>query len=185
MPPALRIPSAQGAIEAMRTVLRVVDSVSEWTGKTGQWFAVALVGVMTFEVISRHVFGRPNLWVHELVIMMGASLYALGYGYVQRHDAHIRADLFYARLSPRGRAIVDVVGWLLIFFPLMILLIDTSISYAVRAWEIDERMPFTGWYPSVVPLRMVVALGFCVLALQGVAQLIRDLHLLIRNKPYD
>jgi len=169
----------------MRTILRIIDSISEWTGKTGQWFAVALVAVMTFEVISRYVFGRPNLWVHELVMMIGASLYALGYGYVQRHDAHIRADLLYARLSPRGRAIIDLAGWLLIFFPLMILLIETSFVWTVRAWRIDERMPITGWYPPVAPLRAVVMLGFCVLALQGVAQLIRDLHLLIRNKPHD
>ncbi|MCL0105094.1 TRAP transporter small permease subunit [Dehalococcoidia bacterium] len=169
----------------MRTILQVIDSISEWMGRTGRWFAVALVATMTFEVTSRYIFGRPNLWVHESVMMLGASLYALAYGYVQRHDAHIRADLFYARLSPRRRAIIDVAGWLLIFFPLIILLIDTSIFWAVRAWRTGEVMPFTGWYPPVAPLRTVVALGFCVLALQGVAQLIRDLHLLIRNKPYD
>lgn len=169
----------------MRTIVRVIDSISECTGRTGRWFAVALVAVMTFEVISRHFFGRPNLWVHETVMMLGATLYASAYGYVQRHDAHIRADLFYARLSPRRRAIIDVVGWLLLFFPLIILLIDASIDWTLRAWRLGEVMPFTGWFPPVAPLRAVVALGFCVLALQGVAQLIRDLHLLIRNKPYD
>lgn len=169
----------------MRSILRFVDSISDSTGKIARWFAVALVALMTFEVIMRYIFGRPNLWVHDLVIMMGAGLYALAFAYAQRHRAHVRVDVFYTRLSLRGRAFIDVLGGLLIFSPLIILLIYTSISWAEHAWAVDEKLPITGWYPPLAPLRTVVVIGFIVLALQGMAQLIRDLYFLIRNKPYD
>jgi len=169
----------------MRSILRVVDATSDWGGKISRWLAVTLVAVMTYAVIMRYVFNLQTLWTFELLLMMGASLYAFGYGYAQRYHAHIRVDILYARLSLRGRAIIDVLGGLLIFLPLIIALIYASTSWAGHAWVINERMPLTGWYPPVAPLRTVVAMGFCVLALQGVAQLIRDLYFLIRNKPYD
>ena len=169
----------------MKSILRIVDAISDWGGKIVRWFAITLVAVVTYAVIMRYIFHVQTLWTYELLLMMGASLYALGFGYAQRHRAHIRVDIFYARLSPRGRAIIDVLGGLLIFLPLSIALIYASASWAGHAWVIDERMPLTGWYPPIAPLRTVVAIGFCVLALQGMAQLIRDLYFLIRNKPYD
>ena len=71
------------------------------------------------------------------------------------------------------------------FIPLMIVLIDTSIAYAWHAWVISEKSTLTYWYPPIAPFRTVVAVGLCVFALQGVAQLVRDLKLLIKNKSHD
>ncbi len=53
------------------------------------------------------------------------------------------------------------------------------------SWATDERMPITGWYPPAGPLRTVVFYGLALFALQGIAQFIRDLHLLIKNKQYE
>lgn len=169
----------------MRAALRVIDSISEYSAMIGRWLALILVLVMTYEVILRHGFGRSNMWAHELPMMLGASLYALGYAYVHRLGAHIRVDILYVRLSLRGRAIVDVLGALVFLFPIMIVVIYASVSAAEFAWVRDERWVYTAWFPPVAPLRTVIAAGFCLLLLQSVAQFIRDLHILIRNKPYD
>lgn len=169
----------------MRTALRVIDSISEYTAMIGRWLALALVLVMTYEVFMRHVFGFSNMWAHELPMMLGASLYALGYAYVQRLDAHIRVDILYVRLSPRGRAIIDVLGALVFLFPIMIIVIYASIMAAEFAWVRDERWALSVWFPPLAPLRTVIAAGFCLLLLQGGARFIRDLHILIRNKPYE
>ena len=169
----------------MRAVLRVIDSISEYTAMMGRWLALALVLVMSYEVIMRYVFGTSNIWAHELPMMLGASLYALGYAYVQRYRGHIRVDILYARLSRRGRAIIDVFGALVFLFPIMIIVIYASIMAAEFAWVRDERWTLSIWFPPLAPLRTVIAAGFCLLLLQSGAQFIRDLHILIRNKPYD
>jgi len=139
--------------------------------------------VMAIAVIMRYVFGAATLWAYEVGLMVGATFYALAWSYVHRHGGHIRVDVLYTRLSPRGKAIIDVVGALLLFIPLMILLVSLSVDWAWRAWEINEKMYETGWYPPAAPLRTAVALGICLFALQGIAQFIRDLYLLTRNKP--
>jgi len=169
----------------MRSFLRVVDSISEWIGLTGRWFAVGLVLIVSLEVILRFVFNRPTLWAYETSVMLGGSIYVLAFGYVHRHRAHVRVDIFHAHLSNRGRAIIDVLGDLLLFFPLVFLLVIVAWDWVMYAWTTGERMPITGWYPPAGPLRTIVFLGLGVFALQGVAQFIRDLYLLIRNKPYD
>lgn len=167
----------------MRKILGAIDAITEVTGKIGSWLAVGMVAVMSYEVIMRHVFGAPSRWAPETTIMMAISLYVLGFAYAERHRAHIRVDIVYNYLPPRGKAIIDVFGSLLFFFPLVILTTITSISWAHWSWTIGEVMPLTGWFPPAAPVRTMVAIGFCLLTLQGAAHFFRHLYFLIRNKP--
>ena len=169
----------------MRTVVRVIDSVSEWTGKVARWFALVLVLVVSYGVITRFVFNAPELWPYEVAIMLGAAIWVLGLSYVHRYDGHVRVDVIYAHLSPRTKGIIDVVGSLLSFFPILILIVYVSANWAWDAWITDERMAETGWYPPAAPLRTMVMLGLLFFALQGVAQFVRAVRLLRRSKPYD
>jgi len=169
----------------VKAVLRTIDSISEWVGKTASWLSVPLILVITYEVVMRYVFVRPSLWPFEVSVMLGASMYILAFSYVHRHGAHVRADTIYLKLSPRGRAAIDVFGGLFVFFPLIFLLVDISWNWMWRAWVTGELMALTGWYPPAAPLRTVVMMGFAFFALQGIAVFVRDLHLLIKGKPYD
>jgi len=169
----------------MKIVLRTIDSISDWAGRTARWFTALVVLVITYDVMMRYLFRAPTMWAYETAIMLGATTYAFAWSYTHRHRSHIRVDVFYRVMPTRGRAVIDVVGDLLLFFPLIIVLIDTSITWTWRAWVISEKSVETYWYPPVAPVRTLVTLGLCFFALQGVAQFIRDIHLLIRNKPYD
>lgn len=169
----------------MRTVVRTIDSLSEWAAKIGRWFGVALVVLVTAEVTMRYLFNKPTLWGYELHVMLAASLYILAFAYTHLHKAHVRVDMIYAHLPNRARAFIDVFGTLFLFFPFIFLLVYNAWDWAFYAWESSEKMPITGWYPPAGPLRTMVMLGLALFALQGVAQFIRDLYLLVRNKPYD
>lgn len=169
----------------MRTVLRVIDSISEWAGKSVSWFSVALILVVTYSVVMRYVFNKPANWPYDTGVMLGASLYILAFAYTQRHGDHVRVEVFYVHLPLRGKALIDVFGDIFAFLPLIILLTVASILWAWDAWSTGERISLSGWYPPAGPLRTVVALGFFLLAFQGLAQLVRDLYLLIKHKPYD
>ena len=149
------------------------------------WLATLLVALVSSEVIMRYVFNSPTMWNYETSMMVGGTLFAMGWAYALRHHSHVRVDVFYTRLAPRGRAVIDVLGALLLFFPLMAMFTSVSTAWAWQAWEIMEKSVETYWYPIIAPFRTMVAIGFMLITLQGIARFIRDFHLLVRNQAYD
>lgn len=169
----------------MKKVLKFIDSVSDYTAWSLRFLCYALVLIICYDVTMRYAFNAPTEWAYETALMMGATIYALAWTYTQRLKAHMRVDIIYAHISPRGKAIIDIFGTLLVFFPLIAMLIGVSFERAWHAWEINEKSIETSWYPPLAPVRTIVLLGFCLLAFQTGVLFIRDLYLAIRNKPYD
>jgi len=167
----------------MRTIIRVIDSISEYTGRTVLWLCVVLIFVLAYETTARYVFNAPTNWAMETGEMLGATIAVMGWSYTHRHHGHIRVDVFYARLSPRGKAIVDVTCSVLFLFPLLAILIYTSATWMWFSWKMNEKLIESNWLPPAGPIKTVVLLGVCLFALQALAQFIRDFYLLIRNKP--
>jgi TRAP-type mannitol/chloroaromatic compound transport system permease small subunit len=89
------------------------------------------------------------------------------------------------RLSIRGKALIDVVGTIVFFFPLVGILIYTAIKKMLFSWELQEKLSMSYWYPPAYPIRTVMVIGLILFALQGIAQLWRDSHLLIKGREYD
>jgi len=169
----------------VKKILKVIDLISEGTGKTASWLSVALVALITLEVTMRYVFNSPTMWNYETSLMTGGAMVVLAWAYVHRHNSHIRVDVLYSRFSTRIRAGIDVFGTLFLFFPLVFLFVSNSVSQAMESWQTGERSIETYWYPPLAPFRVIVAIGFALLAIQGIATFVRDLNLLIRNKVYD
>jgi len=166
----------------MRSLLRVIELISEWSGKVISWACVVLVIVLCYEVTARYVFDAPTIWAHATGCMLGLTIAAMGLAYTHKHRAHVRVDFFYNRLSPRGRVIVDVICTLLFLVPLLGILVYASAVRMGTSWAIHETITISYWYPPAGPVRTVFFLGFCLFFLQGIAQLIRNLHLLIKNE---
>jgi TRAP-type mannitol/chloroaromatic compound transport system permease small subunit len=169
----------------MKKTLHTIDRISEWTALTGRWFIVALMVLVTLEVVLRYAFTRPTLWGYELHVMLAAASYILAFAYTHQQRAHVRVDMIYAHLPPRGRALIDFLGTLLLFFPFIFMLCIVAWSWQYDAWVTGEKMPITGWYPPAAPLRTVIFYGLSLFAFQAIAHFIRDTYLLIRGKPYD
>jgi len=169
----------------MRKILITIDAISDRTGKIMCWLATLLVALVSSEVIMRYVFNAPTMWNYETSMMVGGTLFAMGWAYALRHHSHVRVDVFYTRLSSRGRAVIDVLGTLLLFFPLMVMFTSVATAWAWQAWEIMEKSVETYWYPIIAPFRTMVAIGFMLITLQGIAQFTRDFHILVRNRAYD
>ena len=169
----------------MRAIIRVIDSITEWTGKTIRWLCAVLVVLITYEVVIRQIVGGSTLWAFETSIMIGITVYAFAFSYALKHGAHVRVDVIYSHLSPRVKAIIDVLGDLFLFFPLVALLVYSSFGYTWYAWKEHEIMLLSSWFPPAAPWRTLFMIALTLFLLQGVAQLIRDFHVLIRNRPYD
>ncbi len=166
----------------MRKVLGFIDKLSDLSGRSVRWLAIVLVLVMTMEVTMRYGFNHPTMWAYESSLQLGCAMYALAFCYAQRHDAHVRVDVFYSHLSPRGKAMVDVICGIAMFLPVIVFVISASWAWTLKSWKIQEKMVETYWYPPYYPLRTVVALGWTLLGLQGLAGITRSFYMLIRNK---
>jgi TRAP-type mannitol/chloroaromatic compound transport system permease small subunit len=169
----------------MKKLLKVIDSISKWTGQTSHWLATILMLLVTLEVFMRYVFTRPSNWNYETSIMVGAALYALSWTYSHLIKGHTRVDVFYSRLSVRGRAVVDTIGSLIFFFPLTIILSLTAVQWAINSIKNHEKSAQTIWYPPLAPLRIIVAIGIIFFTVQGLAHFIRDFYTMIKGKAYD
>jgi TRAP-type mannitol/chloroaromatic compound transport system permease small subunit len=166
----------------MNKIVRIVDTLSEYTGRGAIWLSIALVLVLTYETTVRYVFNAPTQWAFETSYMIGASMAVIGWAYTHKHHGHIRVDIFYTRLSPKGQAIVDVVISILFLFPLLIVLIYGSYSSMQFAILMNEKLAESSFRPPAAPIKAVLLVGICLFALQTIAEFIRNLYLLIRKK---
>ncbi len=169
----------------MKKIVQAIDTISEWAGRIAQVLSVVLVVLVTFQVVMRYVFTAPQLWAFDLALIFGAVLYSFALGYTQLYKGHVAVELIYARLPSRVRGLISVLGHLFVFFPMMSLITYVAVEETISALQAGERFDASGWYPPAAPLYGAIALGLIILILQNIAQLIRDLHLLIKREPYD
>lgn len=167
----------------MKTLVTIIDTLSSWTGRLAHWLATILVALISLEVILRYVFNRPTSWNFETSLMVGGVLYLLAWSYDHYCRAHIRVDVLYTRLSPRGKTAVDAIGSLIFFFPVILLFVKISFDWALESVRTGEISNMSIWYPPMWPFRFLVAIGFTLFALQGVSNFLKDMYFLIRNRP--
>jgi TRAP-type mannitol/chloroaromatic compound transport system permease small subunit len=96
--------------------------------------------------------------------------------------SHIRIDILYQHIRPRGQAIIDTVGYLVFFFPVMLVLVYGGAQFVIQSFEMGEKSGLSPWRPILYPYKAVVVFGIFLLFLQGVAEFIRNAFLGIRGK---
>ena len=170
---------------SLKRLLKTIDALSELSGAVGKWCALILVFAGTYEAVARHFFDAPTIWAYDTLCMAGGALYLLGASYGYLYDSHTRVDMFYNMLPDRGKALMNVICSLLLFFPLMGLMLWMSFTWAVRAWRINEVFFNSFWYPPAGPYRTVFAVGLLLLMLQAIANFVRDLYFTVRGETLD
>ncbi len=169
----------------MRRIVDTIDRFSQFTGLVFRWLSLALVLVLVYEVIMRYLFNAPTIWAHMLSSMLGGAIAALGWAYTHRTQGHVRVDVFYSKYPPRVKAIVDAACWLVVFVPLLGFLIwqaGKATSFAIRMHEV---MIESYWYPPAWPIKMVVLIGLCLFAVQGLSQFLKDAYFAVKGKSLD
>jgi TRAP-type mannitol/chloroaromatic compound transport system permease small subunit len=166
----------------MRAVFRAIDLTTEWTARLISWLCVALVLVLTYDVVMRYVFGGATIWAYETAVMLGATIYVMGWAYIESKREHIRIDIHFMRLPSRAQLVIDIIGNLVFLLPLLVVMINTSVFYMLRAWRIHEKLAETFWYPPAGPFKTMLVVGLFLFALQSAMQVIRNLYLLIRRR---
>ncbi|MCC7273130.1 MAG: TRAP transporter small permease subunit [Alphaproteobacteria bacterium] len=167
----------------MEQVCRAVDRLSVAVGVLAAWLIAPLVAALCWEVVARYVFGAPTIWAYEIGYLLTGSGWLLGMAYALARGAHIRIDIVYANFPPRARAMVDVVGYLLLLLPFLVWIVTTLDDRALQAFRSGEHTGQSAWNPPLWPFRTVFFVAFLLLALQVAAEAMRALAIVLGRAP--
>ena len=159
----------------MKLLLRLsgfIDALNERVGRLTYWLILVMVLVSAGNASVRYAFDRSsNAWL-EIQWYLFSAVFLLGAGYTLLHNQHVRIDVISGRLSRRARAWIDLLGALFFLLPMAIAIMWMSWPVFVQAYELHEESSNAGGL-IVWPARLLVPIGFLLLVLQGISELIK------------
>jgi TRAP-type mannitol/chloroaromatic compound transport system permease small subunit len=163
------------------TFCRLIDAINERTGRIVAWLFIPFTLLVVADVFTRYVLRNPWFYIDVNIQIMG-TLIMLGGGYCLLHQSHIGVDTLVSRLSPRKRAIIDLVLFPIFIGSIGALLWKTGIA-AWDAWVWKERYSFSALLPIIYPYKTVIVLGVLLVLLQGTVKFIHDLMFILHLGP--
>ncbi len=152
-----------------------INALIEKIGFWGSYLILPLIGVVGWEVMMRYGFNAPTSWAFELTVFLYGVHYSCALAYAHKHDTHVAIDVFESRLPPKARAILRIITNCVLFLPTIGLLTWYTGALAATSWKQWEHAS-SSWAPAVYPLKTLMAIGFLLFLLQGVAKLIQDIR---------
>ncbi|MFH1116817.1 MAG: TRAP transporter small permease subunit [Pseudomonadota bacterium] len=152
-----------------KAVCRWIDALNGLVGRGVAWITFLLVIVVFFNVILRYVFNKSFVSTQELEWHLFAVIFLLGAGCTLLYDGHVRVDIIYQRLGPKGQAWVNLLGVLFFLIPGCLLVIHTSLQFVDNSISIMEGSPDPGGIPYRFILKSAIPVGFVLLLLQGIS----------------
>lgn len=154
-------------------VLATSDRMSIWVGKAFAFAVVILTVVVCYEVFMRYVLRAPTRWAYDAGYMLyGAGFFMAG-AYALCQNAHVRADVIYRFWRPRTQASIDLILFLLFFFPAAFFFIYQGYIFAERSWMMREFSSASPFNIPVYHFKTLIPISGMLLFLQGIAEVIR------------
>ena len=149
-----------------------VDMVCEKVGRFVMYWVFFMMFLLILSFITRNIINYPLMWIIEMAQFTMTAYYLLGGGYSMITDDHVRMDLFYGKLSTRGKAKMDIFTSIFLIIFLAVLLYG-SISSLLYTLEYRQKL-FTAWAPYVWPIKTLMLSGILLMLLQAFSMLIKD-----------
>lgn len=159
-------------------ISRAIDRLNDGVGRVVYWMTLAMVLVGAYNAIVRYL-GKSigmNLSSNAYIEMqwyMFSLVFLLGAGYTLTHNAHVRVDVLYGRLSAKGKAWINIMGTILFLLPFCVIMIVVSWESVLNSWRVMEISPDPGGLPRY-PIKSVVLIAYALLILQGLSELIKN-----------
>lgn len=157
----------------MITYIRFADRLSSWFGKAFGWLIILMTFGISYEVFVRYVLNAPTSWSLDVSFIMYGTLFMMGGAYTLSRGGHVRGDFLYRLWRPRVQAGVDLVLYLIFFFPGVLALVFSGWKYSSRSWGYGEVSVNS---PAGVPIfqfKTVMVAAGVLLFIQGIAQIMR------------
>jgi TRAP-type mannitol/chloroaromatic compound transport system permease small subunit len=158
---------------AVESFVSAVDRFSTFIGKAFAWMIVGLTLAICYEVFARYLFRAPTTWAFDVSYMLYGTLFMCAGAYTMARSGHVRADFLYRMAPPRMQALLDLVLYLLFFFPAMIALVWFGWDFFLQSFHQNERSSFSPVGPYIWPFKFVIPAVGALMILQGIAEVLR------------
>ena len=166
---------AESDAVVMRALLRLsgaIDGVNERFGRIADWCVLLASLISAGNALVRYGFSfSSNAWL-EIQWYLFAAMFMLGAPYTLKRNEHVRVDVIYGNLSARLKLWVDLLGGILFLMPPVLIIGWMSWPLFYDSWQSGEVSSNAGglirW-----PVKLLLPLGFGLLALQGVSEIIK------------
>ncbi len=165
----------------MQKIIDFLDWIGEKLGELVSWIAALLAVVIGLDVIIRYIFKFTYVWMIEIEIYLFGMMFLLASGYTFKYGKHVRVDIFYNKLSKKGKAWVDLIGGAFLLIPWCYVVIVSSWYYSLSSFSIGETSSQAGGLPALYVLKFSITLGFAFLLLQGISHMLKSIQI-ISNK---
>ena len=167
-------------MEGLLRLSRVIDAINDRFGVIANWLVLLACLISAGNAASRYLFNASsNAWL-EVQWYMFAGMVLLGGPHTLKRNEHVRVDLIYSSLSERTRIWIDIICDLLFLLPICVILVYFTWPWFTESWRINETSSNAGglirW-----PVKLLLPVGFALMALQGVSELIKRVEALIHH----
>ena len=159
-------------MHALLRLSKLIDVCNERIGRAAAWLGLAAVIVSAVSASLRYGMNiGSNAWL-EMQWYLNSAVFMLVAAWALKRNDHVRIDVISGKLSPRAQAWIDIVGSLLMLLPAALIIGWYSWPSLINSYEIGEYSSDPGglirW-----PVRLLIPVGFTLLALQGVSEVIK------------
>ena len=159
-------------MQALLKMSRFVDNLNERVGRTVYWLVLAMVLISAGNAIVRKVFNYSSNSFLEMQWYLFSAVFLLCGGYVLLKNEHVRIDVIAGRLSARAQAWIDILGTLFFLLPMAVAFLWLSWPIFIRTYMQHEISGSAGGL-VIWPARLLVPIGFALLVLQGLSELVK------------
>lgn len=169
-------------MNALLAFSRAVDALNERVGKGTMWLILIVVVISAGNAVFRFAFDWSSNGLLEIQWYLFSAVFLLGAGYVLKKNEHIRIDVIAGRLSDRTQNWIDVFGIIVFMMPMVLITMYLSWFVFTLAWHSGEGSANPGglirW-----PVRLLMPVGFFLLMLQGLSELVKRIAFLSGKGP--
>lgn len=149
-----------------------IDEINRRCAQVAAWLVLVSCLISAGNAASRYLFSASsNAWL-EIQWQMFAGIFLLGAPYVFKLNEHVRVDLFYGSRTDRGKVLIDIFGLIVFFFPAVLFTFYLAWPFFLESFHSREVSSNAGGL-ILWPVKSLLPMGFFLLALQGVSELIK------------
>ena len=157
----------------MKAYINFADQFVVWIGRAFAWGIFILTAAVMYEVIMRYFFNAPTLWAFDFTIQMYGAVFMMGGASAMSTKTHVKADMYYNRLSEKGQASLDLILFICFYAPGVFALTYAGYFYAKKAWIVHE----TSWNsPAQIQVyfsKSLIPIAGLLLLIIGISEIFR------------
>ena len=162
--------------------MKIIDNLIEIFGKIASFLVLFLSILVVYDALSRYLFHNGSVALQELEWHIFDIIFLLGLSWALKEDEHVRVDIFYAKFSPKTKAIINIFSSLFMILPFSVLIIYTSFNFIEMSFLQNEMSSDPGGLKHRYIIKAFIAFGFILLSLQAISEIYKNYKFLREKK---